>query len=421
MKSDGTYKRVEATQRKEFNRTPISGKITGRGKSIELLQRSSVEWKTAKKICTLPVTRQTCPKCSSALADDYTLLPISEQTNAKINGQCCRNCGIIYVEKDLKPELNKLMRDNPLSKGFTLDDRELWNASAVEKEQVQREKRKQRLAEQKQRLRNIPHAVVVICTKEQGIIREYVITNGNAIPNESNVFYYKSPIARELLSAAFAEQKEKKGVLCGKNYKVIGVVLAEGHAKGLPFNLLPVELVIEADGGYSSSVVNSNYELVDLLVYSPFSQRYELMRSTYSKECGYCYTDIGIFRRFVREYGNPEIDIDFHCSNSNSFFIGDLKCESVLMMYGYNVSKANNLSERDRCEMLAEIVDLKILKVHQIVFLLDSFCRLHPGAMYASARAKWTHDKEFIENYKVNPERFLIAHSYKLSKGKRKK
>ena len=79
------------------------------------------------------------------------------------------------------------------------------------------------------------------------------------------------------------------------------------------------------------------------------------------------------------------------------------------MGYGYNVSEANKLSERERREMLAEIVDLGILTVHQIVNLLDFNCRLHCGDRYYLARAKWEGDKDFIANYRVNPDRFLIA------------
>ena len=79
------------------------------------------------------------------------------------------------------------------------------------------------------------------------------------------------------------------------------------------------------------------------------------------------------------------------------------------MGYGYSVSKANNLSERERHEILAEIVDLGILKVNQIVNLLDFNCRLHSGEQYYWARRKWEIDKAFIENYKVNPNRFLIV------------
>lgn len=171
--------------------------------------------------------------------------------------------------------------------------------------------------------------------------------------------------------------------------------------------------MIKADGGYYTSTLDRKSELVDLLAYSPFSQRYELMRATYNKGLDYCYADLSIFRSFVQKYGNPGLAIDFDSSSSNGFFRSDLRSdlrsESVLMGYGYNVSEANGLSDRERREILAEIVDLEILTVHQIVGLLNFFSTLHSGTRYALSRSKWERDRTFIENYKVNPNRFMIA------------
>lgn len=167
--------------------------------------------------------------------------------------------------------------------------------------------------------------------------------------------------------------------------------------------------MIKADGGYYTSTLDRKSELVDLLAYSPFLQRYELMHATYDKRLDYCYADISIFRSFVRKYGNPRIMIDFGSSSYNRFSYYDLRSESVLMGYGYSVSEANGLSDRERREILAEIVDLEILTVHQIVGLLNFFSTLHSGTRYALSRSKWERDRTFIENYKVNPNRFMIA------------
>ena len=386
---------------------PILKKKVEYPSGFERVARSAVSWKTAQKICYAPIDIQKCPNCNSTLCSDYTLLPLTDDQNAKICGMLCRRCRTIYVSEN--PELYKVMRDNPLSKGFTLNGQELWNASVVEKEQTLKEDRKQRWIERKRILQEIPSAVVMICTKSQEKTEEYIITTQNASSSCGNSFWYGSTEGRELLSAAFAEQREKKGILYGKHFKVISIVFAGDHAKSLPEHILPVQFTISRDGGYYSSVINRNYELVDLLVYSPFSQRYELMRSTYNKKGGYCYTDIGIFRSFVQKHGNPGIAIDFPRSFSGGFSYHDFRSESVLMGYGYSVSEANQISDRDRREILSEIVDLEILTVHQIVGMLDFFCNLHSGTRYTSARSKWMSDKQFIVNYKVNPNRFLIA------------
>ena len=389
-----------------------------RASTFELVSNTAVVWKTAQTICSQPKELEECPKCKRKLHTDYTLVPITEQQKARIPGLLCHNCGIIYVRRS--HELAKLMRDNPLSKGFTLDGIELWNASAREEKERQEKARQKQEADQKKkaheiwmnrkrRLQNIPGSVVMVCIKIHDQMQELIITNREPASDGCEIFNYKSFEGRELLSAAFAEAREKTGALYGSKFEVVDIVFTQDHARNLPQYMVPVLLTIKADGGYISSIQNRNYELVDLLVYSPLSQRYELMCGTYDKEQRCCYTDIGIFRRFVREHGNPRASIEFFSAVSSKTNYFDLRSESVLMGYGYSVSEANKLSDRERREILAEIVDLGILKVHQIVNLLDFNCRLHCGDRYCLARAKWERDKAYIETYKVNPNRFLIA------------
>lgn len=367
-------------------------------KGYERVPTNEIIWKTSKFLCSQLENSNECPKCHIELQTDYTLIPVSKYEKAKIPGKLCCSCGTIYVKKS--QELIKIMRDNPLSKGFTLDGRELWNASIIEARK-----------ERRRRLYETANSVVMLCIKTCNQVREYIITTG--ITNDPNIFCYKSIEGRELLSAAFAEERARKGILFEKEFQILEIVFAKKHFTKLPNYILPVELTIEADGGYITSVKNCNHELADILVYSPLTQRYELMRGTYDKEKNYCYTDISIFRRFVHAYGKPRISFDFNTDYSGGYSNYDLRSESVLMLFGYSVSEANCLSAEERHDILAEIVDLEILTVHRIVKLLDFHCRLHSGERYWLARSKWISDKDFIENYKVNPNRFLIAHTTK--------
>ena len=386
---------------------PHSCQKKERSTGFERIPSSAIIWKTSKTLCSQSADLRVCPKCHASLHSDYTLIPISKREKAKVPGMLCDTCGIIYVKES--SELTKIMRDSPLTKGFTLDGRELWHASAMEEETKRKAETKALWAERRRRLHDVPDSVVMVCLKIRCQVQEYIITNHELSPTGCNIFYYKSAEGRELLSAAFADERAKKGILFGNVFQVLSVVFAKNHIRNLPNHILPAQLTIKADGGYASSVRNRNREVVDLLIYSPLTQRYELMRGTYDKKQDYCYTDIGIFRRYVREYGNPRASIDFApaipCRTNNY----DLRSESVLMGYGYNVSEANQLSDRERHEILAEIVDLEILTVHQIVNLIDFNCRLHCSERYYLARSKWMSDKNFIENYRVNPNRFLIA------------
>ena len=138
------------------------------------------------------------------------------------------------------------------------------------------------------------------------------------------------------------------------------------------------------------------------------------MPSTYDKALDYCYTDISIFRSHLHKYRSPDLPLDFYAKRaSHRFSYDDMASESILMGYNYSVSQANNLSTYERREILAEIVDLKILTVSRIVRFLDFLCRSRPGEKYSLARSKWESDMKFIQNYKVNPNRFLFAEDAK--------
>lgn len=371
-----------------------------------------IRWKISKKLCSLSEKNKFCPTCHSGLVSDYTLVPVSRNLSAKIPGNLCPKCNTIYVKKT--PKLVNLMRGNPFCKGYTLDGRKLWNISPIRKEK--RHEAQNQESEAKRRLRTVPNSVVMVRVEtKDNQIQEYIITNCEPALTDSNIFYYKSLEGREILSAAFAKQRDKKGVLFDNEFKVLNCIFAdENNQQTFSSAMVPVKINIKNDGGYSSSIVNRNFEIVDLLLYSPVTKRFELMPSTYDKALDYCYTDISIFRSHLHKYRSPDLPLDFYTKrSSHRFSYDDMASESILMGYNYSVSQANNLSTYERREILAEIVDLKILTVSRIVRFLDFLCRCRPGEKYYLARSKWESDMNFIQNYKVNPNRFLFAEDAK--------
>ena len=82
--------------------------------------------------------------------------------------------------------------------------------------------------------------------------------------------------------------------------------------------------------------------------------------------------------------------------------------QSFYKVFGYNVSQNDDLSETTRQALLMLIMDLELRTPSGIVSFLKDCIRMHPNAKYAEARRKWNCDKEFVENYKVNPTRFVI-------------
>lgn len=199
--------------------------------------------------------------------------------------------------------------------------------------------------------------------------------------------------------------RNKQGKFESNEYKITDI-FENKHNGGLAKKILAENIMIKSGGGYASTIKNRQKELVELLLYSPFTGRYEICNATYDKVEDYCYIDIGIFREFIKEFGNPGLFIGFsHKKNG----ISDLNEESILRGYGYSVAKSSMMSRKQRQELLCELVDLDILTVQRIVGLLSFFIDLHTQDKDYFARQEWAADKAFISTYKVNPRRFLIA------------
>lgn len=375
-------------------------------------------WRVSKKIIGITEAISVCPTCGNQLVRGFTLIPVAADKKAKVDGLCCQHCDCVYTLQAYFVDL--IMRDNKFSKGFTLDNEELWNYSFLKERRKEEEKKRKKELERKERQREwylskkslldtIPSSEVLIGIKhEDGRKSEAIIVKSvNEVNTDANIYHYASEEGREILSAAFAEQREGEGTLAGEKFHVIGSPIFKNRLESsLSNTTLATEINIKSGGGYATEIKNNGFEIVDVLWYSMQTSRYEIVRATRRKSDGFCYVDIGIFRRFVREYGRPSLTPNF-VSRSNIFYSGELNEESLLKEYGYMVNKKDNLSPSFRQELLAEIIDLEIMSAKQIVNFLDFLIRTRPHQ--PDAQWAWKEDLKFVENYKANPQRFLIA------------
>lgn len=76
--------------------------------------------------------------------------------------------------------------------------------------------------------------------------------------------------------------------------------------------------------------------------------------------------------------------------------------ESILMQYGYNVSRTGGLTERQRQKILAVMIDNKVLSKGGIISYLDFFIHQHSSRNNMGvAISKWEADREFVEHYRT--------------------
>lgn len=213
---------------------------------------------------------------------------------------------------------------------------------------------------------------------------------------------YTDDFARELLSAALIPEKNKQ-----YNYKKnSGKILYYYIGEYIKNNKITDRIKIKKGGGIGLPVKGGEQN-VDVLLYSKKTKTYEILRATYNKFDDELYIDIRKYREFVKKYGMPgfEIYIDNNYHKYGYIDFCEMNDESILMIYGYS----SKLPKSSREEILAEIIDLGILKPIDIINYLEFFIRSHSDIKYSANCREWEKDIKFVEKYKANPQRFLIA------------
>ena len=236
-----------------------------------------------------------------------------------------------------------------------------------------------------------------------------IVTDKKEHDPGKRVFHYSKDPAKELLTAAKYLKRQRKGII-GKRPFIVKEVVTSPAFNEKENPLLVHRLIIKPNGGYKSSVDENpkRFKLADILLYAPFTKQYEVLRVTYDSWEKYCFVSKGNFKDFLDKYGKPEADIGLKSPKFFNKNLGELRDESLLMSYGYSAAK-DGPTDRKRQEILTELVDLGIMSRDRITSFLDFLLSLHQGPNFYDAREKWKKDRAFIINYKINPERFLIA------------
>ena len=105
-------------------------------------------------------------------------------------------------------------------------------------------------------------------------------------------------------------------------------------------------------------------------------------------------------------------------SNTTGIYYNGLASESVLMQFGYTVSKQDDLPAEQRRRILAAIVDNDVLKRNEVVSYLDYFINQRKnqknkdGSLrYKDAIDKWRADRAWINQYKLGTYKEVVIGS----------
>ena len=448
--------------------TAASSKDSASVDYYTLVRPDYTQFKTPKNIIGIDAIIYNCLKCHGALTYDFTLIPYNDSFKAKVDGYCCRHCDTLFViDGDF---INALIaNDNEKSILYTsmIDPKAKEDSVAYRNKMIQLRKQfysgfsqnqqvipKDRQSEatsrkpknestasqvtqhnsytkqptkadgiyqqprtaKKTKLDIIPSSRALIYVKySDNTLHEYIIVDKIIDANNDDVFHYASDEGLELLSAAFAVERKGEGVFNGKEYHVIQTRWPTVHQVDSIEHLIPRELNVKASGGMYRKDDSDDTELVDMLLYSLGRNRYEIIHATHDKLHNVFFTDMSLFKQYIKKHGRPSIKFNFvskENDNYNGSFWDTLNHESLLKAFGYSVSKADGLSRLERQKILSDIIDLEIMTVSEVKNMLNFFASTRQNIKYQDAVNKWREDEYFVINYRVNPERFYIVNSF---------
>ncbi|MCD8147665.1 MAG: hypothetical protein LUD84_10410 [Clostridiales bacterium] len=353
-----------------------------------------------KQITLLQSGLDICPLCFRQLHEFINFIPIEVNYFVRIPGKHCLMCDRFYVPESQKGNLKNIL-NFPAAKEFSL----LYDVLESSK-----------FKEYFERFASNESYIKFYMLKDckDGTLSPLIISSdARADENDPYIYHYASPEIRRLFKQIIHDGVDTvlwKDRLCHVEYQrpMLGTSF-QGKAPVVQ------QIEISANGGYVSN--NPKREIVDVLLYCPKTENYELSRATYNKEEQIYYMDLSRYRNFCRKYGKPDVSIRLPQSKWDNYGNDgwdSLNEESILHLFGYNVNQQDNLSDKTRQDILAEIIDLDLdfMKpaaiIRHLQFLIKSR-ETNPNQVIACG--KWKRDIAFVENYRANPSRFIIAAS----------
>ncbi len=362
----------------------------------------------------LSIKHTICPICNKPLSKTNITIPIDAEKSEKWYGHSCGTHFLCLPHT----KLTNIVKTSVYSKSIKLNSHYLHSKPISLKDCLVQESKYCFVQETTNCLERNAKECFFQDTNAQMLIflkstqkdiddMAVIISNSSSNPGENIIVLdYKDDFSRELITQ-IQRFKADTVLIEGNTYSVI-TVSRKNKYEIMP-NWCLDEIVIRKLGGYSRSCVNSNFELVDVLMFSPYNNRYEVVHATYDKdECEY-FIDITVYKNFVDKYGNPGLRLFVWREDkkySKGYYDG-LNDESILHAYGYNVDQKDNLSDSQRQDLLSAVIDLELMSQKAIVTLLEGNKKRKANNYFVCR--KYERDIEFVINYEANPQRFIIS------------
>ena len=235
----------------------------------------------------------------------------------------------------------------------------------------------------------------------------FIITDYSSQKDGSIIFLdYHAEETRQLL-AAILQHHNKSILYDGKEYLYLDRTVLKSSLFSCPSIIHIGRIKGKKNAGYQSRY----YKLIDTLIYSPKSDRYEILKGSYDASNETIFFDPADYLDFITEFGNPNLPLlplyDSSDRDYDDWFY--LRKEwSIYSLFGYTVNQNSYLSSNERKLILAKLIDSGLTSVSETISFLKGVIRDHKSEKYQKAHDKWIDDLEFIKNYRSESDGVAI-------------
>ena len=156
-----------------------------------------------------------------------------------------------------------------------------------------------------------------------------------------------------------------------------------------------------------SCAEEAGLEAVTALFFYSGSRAPACMSVFYSPQDNLYFVNAKTYDQFRDLYGLPYVALK-HAPWEKFPKNAEMSEESILHLYGYNVSEDSGFSDRERQSILARLIDYQIVSKGKISNHLEFMVFLgEKNDMMANAVEKWKRDLRFVNTYKITEQRAI--------------
>ena len=229
---------------------------------------------------------------------------------------------------------------------------------------------------------------------------------------EKNILHFKSIFVLNLLYAALNKQFSFTYEECLYYILYFNKNRSFNKATSKLFDFCntktPKEVVLYQGRNLCSNHPNKVH-CITALVWCSRSEKLVPISLYHCEECNFYFINYESYKRYADKFGLPFLQLttrEHYFSTTNDYY-SQLREQSDLAIYGYNVNQYTDMTHCERINLLTDLIDMGLITKAKIINHIEYLLRSRRNEKYRLARIKWQEDLEYINDYKINTQRFV--------------